>query len=170
MDHLDVISFYLNESTDALGRSIEDMWAMTDEELMHSHDVIQVLFPTTEESAFNPDAPLLTETDIRLFQKNPELQERLLASFHRFLRVFGLNYADDVVSGNTDTWVFAKLNHNWLRFTRIMRCLTTLGRIKEAQAFLAFLETHVGNPGDSWQIWHDAVHRPAGPSGRGGSG
>jgi len=156
---VNIISFYLNESTDDLGRNIEYIWTMTDDSLMHTHDVIQLLFPTTEESSFNPDAPILTESDIILFHQNPKLRENLLASFHRFLKVFGVLYIDGIVTGDFDTWIFATPNHNWMRFTRIIKCLNTLGFKDEAKAFLKSLETNVKNPGDSLVFWQNAIKR-----------
>ena len=87
-----VIEFYRDEGRDSEGRTLEDIWNMSDEELMHSDDVIQWLFPLDKESAFNPDVPILTDDDIKLFRQSPILRQSVLTSFHRFLTVLGLSF------------------------------------------------------------------------------
>ena len=89
-----LISFYLNEGCDSEGRTLAEIWAMSDDELMHTHDVVQWLFPLTEPSNFNPTAPVLSERQIALFHTDPRLRSNLLKSFRRFTRVFGLDYVD----------------------------------------------------------------------------
>ena len=53
-----------------------------------------------------------------------------------------------------DIWI--RLNHNWLRFTRILRSLTILGLHDEAMAFFRFLEKKIGNA-PSMVYWRKAV-------------
>jgi hypothetical protein len=53
-----------------------------------------------------------------------------------------------------DIWV--RLNHNWLRFTRILKSLSILGLPDEALAFFRFLERKIGNVG-SMAYWRKAV-------------
>jgi hypothetical protein len=89
---------------------------------------------------------LLTDEDIRLFQANSELRNRLRKSFVRFLRFAGLelNEEDRVVEGvNFDkrcpeVWKYE--NHNWLRVSRVLASLHLLGLKGESKAFLAWLE------------------------------
>jgi hypothetical protein len=54
----DLISFFLNEGRDSEGRTLAEIWAMTNDDLMDSHDVVQWLFPLTEASQFNRTASI----------------------------------------------------------------------------------------------------------------
>ena len=62
-----LIGFYLNEGTDSEGRALADIWAMSDDELMDTHDVVQWLFPLTVPSKFYASAPVLSERQIAAF-------------------------------------------------------------------------------------------------------
>jgi hypothetical protein len=133
-----LIDFYLGH--DSEGRTLEDVWQMTDEELLHSHDVIQWLFPLDRPSSFNPDAPILTSDDIVLFRLSPQLRDNTLTSFHRFLMVLGLRFEDGFMEEIRDVGLWAAPNHNWLRITRILKSLTLLGHEEEARALLRYCE------------------------------
>ena len=116
-----------------------------DEELEFVHDYIQWLFPLSDASAFNPDAPILTDEDIAAFAAEPALRANLAKSFERILRFFGLTQdasgavveADNFASRIVDIWEAP--NHNWLRITRILRSLTLLGLAPSALAFFVKL-------------------------------
>jgi Opioid growth factor receptor (OGFr) conserved region len=151
-----LISFYLNEGPDKQGRTLAQIWAMSDDELMDTHDVVQWLFPLAEPSKFNPTSPVLTDKQIAAFHDNARLRENLLKSFCRFMQVFGLSYIDGEVrqAAHKDIWL--SLNHNWLRFSRILKSLTILGLHDEAMAFFQFLEKKVGNA-PSMSYWRAAV-------------
>lgn len=151
-----LVSFYLGEGRDKQGRLLTEIWATGDDELMHTHDVVQWLFPLKEPSKFNPTAPVLTDKQITAFHGDPRLRANLLKSFTRFMQVFGLSYVDGEIrqAGHKDIWL--SLNHNWLRFTRILKSLTVLGLPDEAMAFFRFLEKKIGNV-PSMHYWRKAV-------------
>ncbi len=151
-----LISFYLNEGRDHSGRTLAEVWALSDDELMDTHDVVQWLFPLKEPSKFQPHSPALTDKQVESFLADPRLRANLLKSFSRFMQVFGLNYVDGEVHqvAHRDIWI--RLNHNWLRFTRIMKSLTLLGLPDEALAFFRFLQKKVGNV-PSMAYWRKAV-------------
>lgn len=151
-----LIGFYLNEGPDSEGRTLAEIWAMSDDDLMHTHDVVQWLFPLTEPSNFNPDAPLLSEKQIAAFHSDPRLRANLLKSFCRFMRVFGLEYADGCLQQVAHREIWMHLNHNWLRFTRILKSLTILGLEDEAMEFFRFLQRKIGNV-QSMNYWRKAV-------------
>lgn len=138
-----IIEFYQHESLDSENRSLNEIWNFSDEDLMHGHDWVQWLFPLENESAFNPDAPILRPIDITIFNKSVEIQENLRTSFFRFLKMLNLRWEDDKVLGESDVWFFKTVNHNWLRFTRVIKSLTVLGLKKEATAFYSFLSHNV---------------------------
>ena len=74
-----LIEFYRETGSDARGRNLERIWAYSDNEMEYHHDFIQWLFPLREPSQFNPDAPVLSDEDIRIFREDASLQENLAA-------------------------------------------------------------------------------------------
>ena len=144
-----IVSFY-EGGADHRGRTLERILAEPDAWLEATHDYIQWVFPLPERSAYNPAAPLLTRSDIAAFEARPELRPRLLAAFGRLLDFYGFALASDqprqctiTPSGHhaerTAQWVRPH-DHNFLRISRILRCLHLLGCPQAASAFLAALE------------------------------
>ncbi|MEL6138908.1 MAG: opioid growth factor receptor-related protein [Cyanobacteria bacterium J06628_6] len=144
-----IVPFYLGERPDAEGRLLQMIWVWDDETLECAHDYIQWLFPLADSSAYNPSAPLVTDGVLQAFQQNPQLRQNLLKSLDVMLHFYGLrrqmagdenvvvraaHYAD-----RSREWV-QPLDHNHLRITRILKCLTTLGLAAEAQTFYQCLE------------------------------
>ena len=164
-----LVSFYRGEGTDSEGRLLSEIWAWNDDSLEAIHDFIQWLFPLPEPSRFNPDAPLLTLQDIEAFQKDPLIQANLRKSFERIIAFLGLAEVDGkIVEGPTFgrrvPFIWAALNHNWLRITRILRSLHLLGRQAEADALYERLaEFHRARrfpiPADTFGYWASAVGR-----------
>jgi Opioid growth factor receptor (OGFr) conserved region len=167
MSHL--LDFYRGESTDTEGRFLKDIWAWNDSELEFVHDFIQWLFPLPEPSRFNHDAPLLTEEDIAAFKTDPLVQANLRKSSERILAFLGLAVDDrgKVVEGpnfaarGRDVWTYP--NHNWLRITRIIRCLRLTGRQTEAAALFERLKVFFDSqrfpiPADTFRYWTEAAH------------
>mgnify|MGYP001793472539 CR=1 FL=1 len=168
-----IVPFYLGEKADPAGRKIHQIWEWDFEELECAHDYIQWLFPIGEKSHFNPNAPVVDEGIIQAFKENFRLQKNLLQSFSVMLNFYGLAISKDeqgkvVVekSGNypirKQEWV-TMLDHNYLRITRILKCLMAFGLIQEAQAFYGCLQKiyredsdQIG--GETFQYWTDAVN------------
>jgi hypothetical protein len=160
--------FYRCRGTDAEGRTLEEILAWNDDELEAVHDFVQWLFPLPEPSQFNPDAPLLTENDVSAFKSDSVLQANLMKSFQRILGFLGFELAANgkVVesasfSGRvSDVW--AVPNHNWLRITRILRCLTLLGMEAQAHALFERLDVEYNSrrfpiPANTFAYWTKAV-------------
>ena len=136
-----LLDFYLKLKPNCDGLTLDNLLSWSNEELEYSHDVIQWLFPTITESSFNPDAPILTERDIHLWKANPQLQSNLRESFERYLTFLGLEYKDDQLAlTNKKQNVWCGLNHNWLRITRDLNCLSLLGLKQEAKCLFECLE------------------------------
>ena len=140
-----LLRFYRRSGVDHRGRTLLDIRKMTFEELESTHDFIQWLFPLPESSSFNTHAPLLTEDDITCFHSDSCLQGELLASLRIMSAFYGLSVLTTaglltiVKSPCFDTRREAWLhpgNHNFLRITRILRCLMICGC--EAWAFSLF--------------------------------
>ncbi len=131
-----ILHFYRG-GTDASGRTLAEILAWDDAPLEMVHDYIQWLFPLPERSAFNADAPLLTSEDIAAFRNDTALRDRLRTAYHRMLRFYALPTNNP--EAFTPQWLTPG-NHNFLRITRILRCLRLLGLEAEARDFLNQLE------------------------------
>jgi hypothetical protein len=166
-----LVEFYRGQGSDSEGRTLAEIWAWRDDDLEAVHNFIQWLFPLPEPSRFNPDAPLLTTEDVAAFHADPFLRAQLHRSFERILSFCGLALAEgsEVVEGPNfaarvpDVWAYA--NHNWLRITRILKCLRLLGLEADAQAFYARLRALYSSRrypigGDTFRYWTDAVSGP----------
>jgi hypothetical protein len=139
-----LIEFYAGRAPDSRGRRIEDIWAMSFEELEYTHDYIQWLFPLRERSAYQPEAPILDAEAIAAFD-SPDLQARLVRSARVMADFYGFLMTHGDASWRLEpgprfnerrvVWLNPG-NHNFLRLTRIMRSLATLGLATLSQAWL----------------------------------
>lgn len=170
-----IVPFYLGEEPDSEGRRIQEMWAWDFEELECAHDYIQWLFPLAEKSHFNPNAPVVDEGVIQAFQADLRLKQNLLESLSVMLNFYGLAIARDesgkvAIEKSEDypnrkqEWVNL-LDHNYLRITRILKCLMIFGLEDEAKAFYKCLSQLYREDGDqigaeTFQYWTDAVSSP----------
>ena len=144
-----ILEFFRHEKPDSSGRMLRDILAWDDDELEYTHDYIQWLFPNVDPSMFNPDAPTLTRETIAAFSKDSSLRNQLAINFDRMARFYGFDvtHADEhstvVPAANfneqTANWLHAR-NHNLLRITRILKCLTILGQPELARAFFNALD------------------------------
>ena len=151
---------------------IQEIWDWNLERLECNHDYIQWLFPLAEQSAFNIDAPILNEKTIKTFRKNPLLQQNLRQSLITMLRLYGLehhkNTEGKIVIGKSVDYQNRKIewvclfDHNYLRITRILKCLITLGLKDEAHAFYDCLQQIYREEsdligGETFQYWKTAI-------------
>jgi opioid growth factor receptor-like protein len=144
MTHDRVVAFYSGDLDDS-GRTLEEIWAWSDEELELVHDYIQWIFPTVQTSAVNPSAPLVTHETVRAFRTEGALRARLKRSLDRMLTFYGLRRE---AASNGDVHIeidaarfperslnwLCRGDHNHLRLTRIMQSLSALGLPDEARA------------------------------------
>ncbi len=164
-----LVRFYAGTAPDARGRMIGEIWAWDDAALEDGHDFVQWLFPLPEPSAFVDDAPLLTQADIAAFRASASLRDTLRRSFRRMLAFYGFALLDGPrvepapdFAAKSANWL-KRFDHNYLRFTRILRALTLLGLRPEAVAFLAALEEIYHRHGKeaigdrALGYWRDAV-------------
>ncbi|MUG96312.1 hypothetical protein F7734_29820 [Scytonema sp. UIC 10036] len=176
-----IVPFYLAEQPDIEGRMIQEIWAWNFDELEYNHDYIQWLFPINEKSAFNPYAPVLNNEVIERFRTDSHLQQNLLQSFSVMLKFYGLegNTESDAEYCASQRYIVTKAhnykiraiewinfgNHNYLRITRILKCLMTLGCERYARAFYQCLqqiykeETQAITP-KTFHYWTDAASTP----------
>jgi hypothetical protein len=156
--------FYDGSGEDDEGRKISRIWIEGDDYFEYCHDYIQWLFPLQEPSNFHPEAPLLTEDDIKVFKANPLIQANLISSFRRFLNFLGLDYKEGQVveTENFEPIQFRIDNHNWFRISRILKSLRLLGCEEQAIAFYKYLKKIHEENGwvseNSFSYWKEAVN------------
>ena len=166
-----LIRFYLGEGPDGEGRALRDIRSWDDRRLESVHDYIQWLFPLRTFSRFNPDAPILDDEIVARFLADENLRTELLASFRQMLAFYGFDYREQAgrpavmlardAAARQRNWLNPG-NHNLLRITRILSCLSTLGLRPQAEAFLSALESVYGENGPvigtrTMSFWRDAV-------------
>ena len=142
-------AFYINYGPDHRGRTLNQILAWDDEALEHQHDYIQWLFPLTEPSGANPDAPLLTFAEMELFRESEPARARFVEAFERMLEFYGLRLVREesgLLVERTDNfekrarnWLNPG-NHNHLRITRILTSLRLVGLSQYSKAFFRCLE------------------------------
>ena len=132
-----LLRFYRLADADARGRMLPEIWGWDAARLESVHDYIQWLFPLPEPSAFNPDAPVLTDATIDAFRADPELRQRLLRSLTLMLDFYGLALEADAdgspriergrhFAARSAGWLQPG-DHNHLRLTRILTSVRLLG-------------------------------------------
>lgn len=136
-----LINFYQNTLSDSEGRMLSDIHNFTNEELEECHDHIQWLFPLSEPSRFNPNAPLMTKFDWYWFGADPVIRGNLEKSFRvvfKFMR--------ETSSG------WSGFDHNHLRISRMIQCLVGCGRQDLAQELFDWAKNLPANS-KSKNIW-----------------
>ncbi len=166
-----LVDFYLGNTSNTEGVSLMEIWGWDDEQLEDVHTHIQWLFPSKNRSVYNSNAPTLNQKTIQAFHQDPVLRKNLLHSFQRMLAFYGLqwNGANRIITrasncrARQSVWLTAG-NHNFLRITRILACLSHLGLKAQAQAFLAILADVQRKEGKgiisskTMGFWRSAIH------------
>ncbi|MBA3923276.1 MAG: hypothetical protein H0X31_16925 [Nostocaceae cyanobacterium] len=165
-----IVPFYLGQQ-DSAGRTIQEIWAWDFEKLEIVHNYIQWLFPLPEKSAFNHDAPIVNEEVIQAFKTDTRLRQNLQRSLSIMLEFYGLQSRETeekIIIDKSQNYPTRKhewislFNHNYLRITRILKCLVIFGLSNEAQAFYKCLQqiyqedsNNIGSK--TFQHWTKAV-------------
>lgn len=156
-----LVSFYLKESPNCDGRTLEELWEWSDDDWDFEHGFIQWLFPTIEESRFNPDAPTLNEEHIRQWHQDGLLRHNLRTSYERWLRFCGVGLVNgELILVDAKKNVWGGMNHNWWRITRVLKSLSVLGLNAEAAEFFSLLKRirhQVGVDNETWAYWSEAA-------------
>ena len=150
-----IIEFFEGSQPDGAGRYLRELRTWPDGRIESVHDFIQWMFPLTEPSPVNPDAPVLDYDTIREVRSRPELQAQVRASWLRMKQFYE----------GSRQWI-SPGNHNHLRITRILKCLRLLGLERDAAEFFDWLARLYGEeqrkprPGiteRTFQFWMEAV-------------
>jgi hypothetical protein len=117
-------------------------WKGKYQKLEVHHGYIQWLFPIREHGMNSESQPLQAH-EIEKMKEKPEIIERILRSYDLILHFYGLVVADKTtgVLQRGDNWEnqFYNLNthsHNFLRITRILKCLGEFGYEHYKKPFL----------------------------------
>lgn len=149
-EHDPILAFFRGTGTDHAGRRHAEILAWPDGRLESVHDYIQWLFPLRKRSRFNPDAPVLPPETIEAFHWDDEFRATLVRGFHRMAGFYGFEIRA-VADGSTQLdlapdfaarsrfWLNPG-NHNFLRLTRILTSLRTLGCEDDAGALFDVLD------------------------------
>lgn len=159
--------FFVDSGTDDRGRVLLQIIGQSDEWLESTHDYIQWLFPLSEKSGANPNAPLIEVNLVSLFSFNEAARSNMLLGLDRMLSFYGLQRKGTSITKG-ENWYLRKENwfvsptHNDLRITRMLKSLSILGFGDYAQAFLDTLlkltsEPDCGLSSDAIGYWKSAV-------------
>lgn len=156
----ELLAFYGEEDGPAgNGYTRKQLLAWSDADWEREHDFIQWLFPTDQDSLFNPDAPVLDHQTTSAFWADPLLRHRVGQSFDRWLAFCGVDRTESGLSFvRPRPQVWDRQNHNWWRVTRVLRSLTILGLTDQAVEFFLLLESVWSRVDtETWSHWRSAV-------------
>lgn len=160
------LDFYRGTGTDIKGRTLDEILIFDSKALEATHDFIQWLFPNWEQGEHNAQGPTLNDEIVQAFKEEKILQENLANSFLIMINFYGFVLAngkdvdidatvDDILNHNIGTMFKAndaklewlKKPHNFLRLTRILICLSSLGFPDLAQSLLDRLKSVASKEG-----------------------
>jgi hypothetical protein len=126
-----LIGFYRGGVNDA-GHRLAEILRWDAGALESIHDYIQWVFPLRERSRAAPAAPVLSDEDVRVFRGDPALQQRMREALDVMCAFYGFD------TPGPARWLTPG-NHNYLRLTRMLRSLRTVGLDPEARRLFATL-------------------------------
>ena len=117
--------FLTSEEKDFKGRSLEEIWNFSDQEIESIHDFIQIIFPLNEpsQSVFHGHY-LDSDKILQKVKQNTQAKENIIKSSKWFLSFLKRN-----------SYWNRKYDHNHLRITRIIKSLRLLVSDNEASRF-----------------------------------
>jgi hypothetical protein len=119
-----LVAFLEGSGTDSGSRRLSDIWQFDDDEIDHTHDFIQWMFPLREASGANFNALTLAASDIEAIQSSMQCRQNLEKSATWILAFF--ERTEDI---------FQYTSHNHLRVTRIIKSLRLLHSDQQAEQF-----------------------------------
>ena len=158
---------------DSEGRMLQEIQKWDFETLENIHNYIQWLFPLNEVSSANHRAPILTRQDIAEFKTSKIIKNNLIVSFEVMLSFYGFevlkndsNISISIANSfdvRSKNWL-RRHNHNFLRLTRIIKCLKLSDLDNYAQALFNVLQTLFHSDFESiigketYRYWHNATN------------
>ncbi len=107
--------------------------SFSEEQLEDEHSYIQLLFPNTEPSKVNKEAPILTPAMIHQVRNSSELQQEVEKSLDTMLGFWGLKRKGNAIEVIPNSprqhqkWCLDDNNHNHLRVSRVLYFLKDCG-------------------------------------------
>jgi len=122
---MNIENFLTNNEPDFKNRFLKDIWNFSDEDIEHTHDFIQLLFPLNEKSSAVSNGIYLDSNEaVQSIKANKLATENIVKSSKWFLLFLARN----------SHWK-RKYDHNYLRVTRIIKSLRLLVSDQEANKF-----------------------------------
>tara|TARA_B100000925_G_scaffold137869_1_gene103239 strand:- start:157 stop:606 length:450 start_codon:yes stop_codon:yes gene_type:complete len=122
---MNIENFLTNNEPDFKNRFLKDIWNFSDEDIEHTHDFIQLLFPLNEKSSAVSNGIYLDSNEaVQSIKANKLATENIVKSSKWFLLFLARN----------SHWK-RKHDHNYLRVTRIIKSLRLLVSDQEANKF-----------------------------------
>ncbi len=128
-----VLGFLNGTAADIHGRTFEDVMVFSDEQIEHTHNFIQWLFPLPEPSLSVPGSPYLSDADITAIKDNSAAVANLNIAADWFLNFLVRN----------QHWI-KPFDHNHLRITRVIKSLRLIAGDETAAWFKAEVIRVVG--------------------------
>lgn len=177
----EAVDFLNGTATDDQGRTVADYLAFDAETWERCHNHIQWAFPSHRPSQFNPNAPVVTISDL-INGLNSDGHSNLLKLHDAFLATLGITHSEKVgelyhwdtgshlytFDGKTIFWL-NEYDHNHLRITRVLLLLQYIDEC-QANALLKMLMDLAINGINLWTprrvvftaetmaYWYKAVH------------
>lgn len=165
-ESMNFVKFFTRQENDYLGRSLWDLIHLDDNQLENQHNVIQILFPLFEPSHAVPDAPILTAEIVEEFRDNCLAKYNLQRAFWRFIDFYGFDQNTLVHDDSNNQWLTPG-DHNYLRISRIISCMTILGLPSLSQVMYDAVTLVYNNPkytdvigSKTYQYWTEALNPP----------
>jgi hypothetical protein len=154
-----VIDFLRGVGTDFKGRTHADILGCDDIKMEQCHDQIQQIFPIHERSKMTQNDPIITPEIVEEAKKYPEIKENLRKALDRMKRFYRImEYA--LEDGDVHPMWDSPNDHNFLRITRMIRCLRLFGLEKEAKEFydeMRYIDNNIGLSPNACEYWKKAM-------------
>jgi hypothetical protein len=154
-----LVDFFCGNSRDSAGRTIEQILEFDENDIENYHDFIQWIFPTSEESSYNSNAPIISNNFKNILSSNNVATCNFCRTCRMFIDFIGFECKDDtIVAKEKATMFYDRPQHNLLRITRVLNSLNQLGKISCSQKLFLILENiynkHTDKiPKESFVFW-----------------
>lgn len=157
----------LNSPIDGRLMLVDDVLKFDLDQIEECHNFIQWLFPLTEKSAFNPEAPVIHAEDYDILIEMDSVTDKVYEGFGMMMEFFNVDmesfkvgtytldrFIPNYILGSEQDLLKDKSHHD-LRLTRIITSMASFGFTEEAYMLLNFLETFYPER-DSIPYWRNA--------------
>jgi hypothetical protein len=137
-----ILAFLSGSGLDNAGRTWASYFDFDDAAWEECHQHIQWMFPLPEASKMQPSSPVAIQDDYDQIALSPILRAKMAMSLGRYL----------LFLHRTSQWRVAR-DHNHLRITRVIRCLTWCGLNDQAIDFCDYVVGQVGDLVGKQTVW-----------------